>query len=216
MSASKVPYDNISLSAKGLVGLASALLVTAMILVPSASAQTSTQQDPPVAQAETVRASLLTPVQARRATGFRSTLEADQMAGPQGQSCFSGSTTWTCDGWFITERTGSAYPAGVAITVAASGPQAEAVLFALAGETAARTGNRVLASNPRLLISCETGLAVGRDLTPAVSVTVQRVQGSMIVMGTCQVEQRRLGLVSLRTCAERLQRVQGRRAASPA
>ncbi len=195
------------------------LAVSALSLAtPAAPVLASVPMDeqPPEALARSVTSKLLTPVQARRASGFTGTLQADLMAGEAGQSCYRGEATWTCDGWFTAERTSTAYPVGVSITVADSTDLARQALAALASKVSQRPGDRVLASAPGLLVSYETGLSVGVDLIPAVTVTVQRVQGLLIVMGSCQVEQRRLRLHELRTCAQRLQRAQGQRVATVA
>ncbi len=187
------------------------LVLGLVALTTPAHASVRLDQEPPAAQSQAVAASLLTPAQARRATGFGHPLAADVMAGEAGRSCYGGEATWTCDGWFTTDRTSTPYPVGVGITVAGSKAQARQALAALAAKSTERTGDRVLTSTPGLLVTYSTGLAVGPNLLPAVSVAVARVKGSSIVMGSCQVEQRRLSLRQLRNCAGRLQRAQGQR-----
>lgn len=173
------------------------------------------EQGPPAAQVRAVEASLLTPARAKRATGFTSPLLPDLQAGEAGRSCYTGSTTWTCDGWFTTDRTSTPFPNGVSITVAASEQDARQVLAELAAKSPdpTRPKDRVLESTATSLIRYQTGFAVGADLRPAVSVTVERVQGRLLIMGTCQVELRKLRLAALRGCANRLQSAQALRVA---
>lgn len=187
----------------------------AIVGSPVALARHADERLPAADQATTVLASLLNSAQAKRATRFASPLAADPMAGPDGRSCYAASGNLTCDAWFTSEKTSSPYPVGVSITVTASPADARTSLagFAATVPDPNRPGDRVLSSTPTVLVSYGTGLAVGADLRPAVSVTVQQVHGSLIIMGTCQVEKRRARLSAMRTCADRLQSAQADQAA---
>lgn len=199
-----------------LTALAAAVAGAAFLVATPVSATEAVREQAPAAdRTTTVQAVLLTPDQARRATRFAPRLVADQMAGPQGRSCYPTSSAMTCDAWFTTERTSSPFPVGVSVTLAGSPADAQAALAALAARLPDpnRPGDRVLARSSTLLVTYGTGLAVGPNLEPAVTVTVQRVQGSAITMGTCQVEERRARLTAMRTCADRLQAAQADRAA---
>lgn len=195
--------------------LLAALLVVSTSLLPGSrvDAAEPSEQGPPAEQEQLVSAALLTAAQARRATGFRARLSADLMAGEQGRSCYGKKAEWTCDGWFVSDENASPVPIGVAITVTGSAGDAQAALANLAHRATDRSGSRILESTTNSLVTYGTGLAVGPDLTPAVSVTVQRIQGTFMIMGSCQVEKRRLQLSALRRCAVRLQTAQARQAA---
>jgi hypothetical protein len=117
----------------------------------------------------------------------------------------------TCDAWFITDSTSAPYPRGVAITLASSPAGAKEAFVRLGEQVKQTPGEHVLVSTPTVLITKQTGLAEGPALVPAVSITVQRLQGSAIVMGACQVEERRLRMSQLRACAQQLERAQRRR-----
>ena len=186
-----------------------------LVGTPVSAAEGMGGRAPAADRTTTVQAVLLTPEQARRATRFAPPLVADPMAGPQGRSCYTTNNALTCDTWFVTERTSSPFPVGVSVTLAASPADAQAALAELAAKVPDpnRPGDRVLARNATLLVTYGTGLAVGPNLQPAVTVTVQRVQGSVITMGTCQVEEQRARLAAMRTCAHRLQAAQADRAA---
>lgn len=197
-------------------GLTVTSAVTGGVLALMGTSAASSERAPSEDRAAAVEASLLTPAQARHATGFTATLAADLMAGPQGRSCYQADDGLTCDAWFTAEQTARAYPVGASITVTGSPADARAALARLAAKVPHpdRPGDRVLASTATLLAAYATGLAVGPDLRPAVTVTVQQVHGSLITMGTCQVQQRRARLSALRSCADRLQSAQAGRAAA--
>lgn len=186
------------------------LIAFSLALLTAVGTSARADQDPPADQAAVIQQSLLTANQARAATGFTGRLTDDPMAG---RSCFAGTTTWTCDAWFTTDQYSRPHPNGVAITVA---PDAAAATKELARRAALepdlnRPGSRVLRSTASTLIVLTTGFAVGTDLSPAVTVSVTRVRGRYLVMGTCQVQRSQLNMQRLRACATALQGAQGRR-----
>jgi len=190
------------------------MLVLGACLAGSPPAHAATPgEDPTPRQAQAVASVLLSADRASRAAGSRARLVADLEAGPAGGSCYAGTGGWTCDAWFTTDQTGVPYPNGVSITVAPTSAAARALLARRAVEAADRPDDRVLASTTSLLATLATGLAVGPDLTPAVAISVETIRGRFIIMGTCQVEQRRLQLRGLRACADRLVAAQALRAA---
>jgi len=212
MSPGSVPGRH-SLSRAWLTsGVALLFALTVAVSAGPAHAFEVAEQDSPVARSEAIREVLLTPARARQAGRFSPPLAADLMAGEQGRSCYGGTPTLTCDAWFITDSTSAPYPRGVAITLATSPAGAKEAFVRLGEQVQQTPGEHVLVSTPTVLITKQTGLAEGPALVPAVSITVQRLQSSVIVMGTCQVEERRLRMSQLRACAQRLERAQRIRA----
>lgn len=193
-------------------GVALLFALTVAVSAGSAHALQVTEQDSPVARSEAIRQVLLTPAQARRAGRFKLPLTADLMAGEQGRSCYGGTPTLTCDAWFTTDSTSAPYPKGVAITLANSPAGAQEAFVQLGERVKQSSDQQILVSTANLLISQQRGLTEGSSLVPALSITVHRIRDSAIVMGSCQVQERRLRLSQLRTCAQRLERAQGLRA----
>ncbi len=194
---------------QNLLLMATCLALGIMSIMTSGPAKAD--QDPPAAQARLVQQALLSAPQARAATGFTGTLANDELAG---RSCYSSATAWTCDAWFTTNRYQHPYPSGVSITVAQDANSASAELARLAAlePDPNRPGSRVLRSDASTLIVLTTGFAVGIDLEPAVTVSVTKVQGRLLVMGTCQVQHKQLKLSRLRACATKLESAQAKAA----
>lgn len=186
------------------------LIAIGLVLTVSASAAAKADQDPPADQARLIQQALLTAPEARAASGFTGRLIDDALAG---RSCYAGATTWTCDAWFTTDQYTRPHPNGVAITPTADATAATKELSRLAAlePDPNRPGSRVLRSTPSTLIVLTTGFAVGTDLSPAVTVSVTKVQGRYLVMGSCQVQRKYLKAQQLRSCATALQTAQGER-----